>query len=390
MQTFLSCLARNNSLYLVANYGDAQPCTPTDPNCPENGQYQYNTNVVYNRKGRLIARYHKMHLYHEAQYQEPAVPERIYFDTEFGRFGTFICFDILFYDPAIPLVERLNITDVVFPTAWMDALPFFSGIGYHSAFAPAYNVNVLSANVHRTEFSMQGSGIYTPDGAIKYYYNRNSDEGRLLVGDVPIRKSPYKFRNISFEFGTSELQYLKKYEFRAPVRKNWFNFVTLCPGSDNITVCQKGLCCFLSYERELDVGNYAFGAFNGRYKNVSYNLQMCILLKCASDNKQDCGKKTFHATEYFKYFNMKGNFSTPYVTPQIITSDNGSLELPPLSSMKYDSNGMSGEAQDTPLLHATLVGRIYDELSTESTSSSTTPTFSAGVLLLLRLLLLVL
>lgn len=60
MQERLSCMARNNSIYVVANIGDKKPCNSSDPGCPRDGRYQYNTNVVFDPEGKLVARYHKV------------------------------------------------------------------------------------------------------------------------------------------------------------------------------------------------------------------------------------------------------------------------------------------------------------------------------------------
>ncbi|XP_060604322.1 pantetheinase-like [Ruditapes philippinarum] len=343
IQTFLSCLAKNNSMYLVANYGDKQPCHDTDPNCPKNGHYQYNTNIVFDRNGKLIARYHKQNLFFESQFNTPASPEFIYFDTEFGRFGTFTCFDILFHDPAIPLIEKYNVTDIVFPTAWMDALPFLSAIGYHSSFAVAYNVNFLSANLHQPSKRFQGSGIYTPKGSLAFYYNRSFPDGRLLVKDVPILMNNSKrFEKKKVTLDTSDMQFIQRHDFQGRVFKDRYNFVSLRSKVGNVTVCQADLCCYLSYNRVEVTGNYAFGVFSGVHeRHGPYYLQVCILLECGSDNATDCYHFTFLANGYFNNITIKGNFSTPYVTPQVLTTDNGNLELLPPNALKFNERGFN-------------------------------------------------
>lgn len=65
MQERLNCLAKDNSIYIVGNIGDKKPCNSTDPQYPLDGHYQYNTNVVFDSKGRLAARYHKVRISHD-------------------------------------------------------------------------------------------------------------------------------------------------------------------------------------------------------------------------------------------------------------------------------------------------------------------------------------
>ena len=58
----LSCLARDYSVVLVANMGNIQNCMGS-ANCPPDGHFQFNTNVVFEADGTLIAKYHKINLY---------------------------------------------------------------------------------------------------------------------------------------------------------------------------------------------------------------------------------------------------------------------------------------------------------------------------------------
>lgn len=362
VQTFLSCLAKNNSMYLVANYGDAQPCSAKDPNCPSSGQYQYNTDIAFDRTGKLIARYHKQNLFFETQFNEPVHPEMIYFDTDFGRFGLFTCFDVLFHDPAIRLVKQYNITDVAFPTAWMDALPFFSAIGYHSSFAIAYDVNFLAANLHLPSLRFQGSGIYTPNGANEFFYDKHEKNGKLLVSDVQvIDRSISKFSKNRFVFGDYEMLFHRDPEFNSVLFKDWYNMVSLRNLNDTITICQEGFCCFLSYKTDSLDGHYAFAVFNGIHpRNGPYYLQVCILLRCQGQDPESCGRLMFEAEGRFDHVHIKGNFTSPYVTPQVVLSNNGSLELPDKNSLHYDTEGLYFRVVDKPLLEAALIGRVYE------------------------------
>lgn len=57
-----------------------------------------------------------------------ARPEIVTFHTDFGiEFGTFICFDVLFKEPALTLTRSMRVTDVVFPAAWFSEIPFLTG-----------------------------------------------------------------------------------------------------------------------------------------------------------------------------------------------------------------------------------------------------------------------
>ena len=182
IQQDLSCMAIKSSLFVVANMGDYQPCdSKKDKNCPKDGHYQFYTNVVYNSSGYIVAKYHTINLFFEKQFDYPPVPKAVTFDTDFGRFAVFTCFDILFKNPAIDSLKP-GVGNVVFPTAWMDALPLLAAVQYHSAFAAGAKVNLLAANINLPLFRFHGSGIYSPTGFSAFRYNETRG-GKLLIAD---------------------------------------------------------------------------------------------------------------------------------------------------------------------------------------------------------------
>lgn len=97
----------------------------------------------------------------ETQFDFPKDLELVTFDTPFGKFGMFTCFDIFSYDPAVVLVEKLQVDSVLFPTAWGNLLPILSAVPFHSSWARAMGVNLLAANVHNTTWHMTGNSHVT-------------------------------------------------------------------------------------------------------------------------------------------------------------------------------------------------------------------------------------
>ena len=75
-------MAIEHNLYIVANIGNKISCDPqSDPRCPHDGRYQYNTNVVFDPEGNLVSRYHKQTLYYEDYYDTPPEVEHSTFQT---------------------------------------------------------------------------------------------------------------------------------------------------------------------------------------------------------------------------------------------------------------------------------------------------------------------
>ena len=53
----LSCAVREAKLYAVINLSELYLCTVNQPGCPSDKKMFFNTNIVLDRNGKLIARY---------------------------------------------------------------------------------------------------------------------------------------------------------------------------------------------------------------------------------------------------------------------------------------------------------------------------------------------
>ncbi|NXS08225.1 VNN1 Pantetheinase, partial [Neodrepanis coruscans] len=367
VQERLSCMARNNSIYVVANIGDKKLCNSSDPGCPSDGRYQYNTDVVFDPEGKLVARYHKYNLFMvESQFNYPKEPEAITFETPFGRFGIFTCFDILFHEPAVIVVSKMQVDTVLFPTAWMNVLPFLTAVEFHSAWAMGMHVNFLAANTHNTSLAMTGSGIYAPDGARTYSYNMKTEDGHLLVAELDAhpRLSPASPPAVCWSsYALSVKRFSQNdHDFTGIIFHDKFTFTELTKPGENLTVCQKDLCCHLSYKMEEKRNDevYVLGAFDGLHVvEGQYYLQICTLLKCRSTDLDTCGQPVETAQTKFEMFSLSGTFGTNYVFPEVLYS--GVQLAPGEFEVLNDGRLISKTKPTKPVVTVTLFGRWYEK-----------------------------
>ncbi|MBI4907212.1 MAG: carbon-nitrogen hydrolase family protein [Acidobacteria bacterium] len=91
----LGQLAKERGSYVVAGLYEAE------------GAAVYNTSVMIDRAGRLVGKYRKVYLPRE-EYESGLTPGNSFpvFDTDFGRVGMMICYDVFFSDPAYALAKQ--------------------------------------------------------------------------------------------------------------------------------------------------------------------------------------------------------------------------------------------------------------------------------------------
>ncbi|XP_024603443.1 biotinidase isoform X1 [Neophocaena asiaeorientalis asiaeorientalis] len=385
----LSCMAVKGEMFLVANLGTKQPCHSSDPGCPNDGRYQYNTNVVFSSNGTLVDSYRKQNLYFEAAFNTPLEVDRITFDTPFaGKFGIFTCFDILFFDPAVRLLRDSEVKHVVYPTAWMNQLPLLAAIQIQRGFAIAFGVNVLAANIHHPSLGMTGSGIHAPLKSF-WHHDMESPEGHLIIAQVA--KNPQGLigtGNATGKMDPSHSKFLKilagdpysekdaqdvhcdgapKWNTNAPPTFNsemMYDNFTLVPvwGKEGyLQVCANSLCCRLLYQRPtLSKELYALGVFDGLHTvHGTYYVQVCALVKCGGLGFETCGQEVTEAAGIFE-FHLWGNFSTSYIFPMLLTSGM-TLETPDQLGWENDHYFLRKSELSSGLVTAALYGRLHEK-----------------------------
>jgi len=363
VQRALSCLALDYSLYVVANVGAVDKCdTLTDSSCPEDGHFQFNTNVVYDPTGRLVARYRKYNLFVTELhiFDKPRTAEIVYFDTPFGRVGTLVCFDMIFHAPAVRLIERGNVSHVTFPTMWTNKLPYYSAGPFHQSYAAAQRVNVLAANIRYTSKGCCGSGVYGWDGVPRAF--RCTDDGTSALIVAEITPNPDK-AEVAAPLSTTEFSddLEGAPDFSGPIFQDLFNLVLLRSNTGVLSVCHGDLCCWLNYTT---AGNgtdrFALGAFKGLHTfEGQYYLEICLLMACLNGSEAHCGEGATTSATHFSFFNLTGNFTTKYVYPQVVTDG-----VQPTTDAWEFTRGVGQlvlpRPSTDPLLSATLYGRRFD------------------------------
>lgn len=364
-----SCIALENKMYVVIDLVELQ----------KNGSdYQlFNSAVVFDDNGKLIAKYRKFKLFGEQALTRPKNPEIVTFDTRFGKFGILICFDIMFKEPLTTYVEKEKIDHLIFPTAWYDNEPSLSALSFHSAVAMKYGFNILSANKRNLTLGGFGSGIYTKTGpkVQTSFNNRNL----LLIADLPVNASS----------ASDECDYSKKITIDKSVFKDFknvlnrnvyfgsynslqvpiseFNHTKLKNLEGNITnLCLNGICCHLEYKMN-DEFNFPQNTYyllaTSRLKQTIVPGEAFFEENCALVlyNKK-VKKYRFNSSTRFDRLVLRAQFNTSIIYSNVIT--NG-LQVVPKTEwhlvQKETDAQISFENLQKPITSVSLYGRNYEK-----------------------------
>ncbi|KAM6223852.1 biotinidase [Rhynchocyon petersi] len=383
----LSCMAIRGQMFLVANLGTKQPCHHSDQGCPGDGRYQFNTNVIFSDDGTLVGRYRKHNLYFEEAFDTPAHVDHTTFLTPFaGRFGVFTCFDILFRDPAISILEDSEVRHVVYPTAWMNQLPLLAAVQIQKAFAVALSINVLAANIHQPSLGMTGSGIHTPLWS-SWHHDMENPGGHLIVARIPKRPAGLSAENSTGKASPSHARFLKMLAgepycekaaqevhckgdtkgdrdapptFHSTMMYDNFTLVPVLGVEGHLRVCASSLCCSLLYKRpSVSPELYALGVFDGLHTvHGSYYIQVCALVKCGGPSLHSCGQEVTQAAGLFE-FHLWGNFTASNIFPLFLTSGM-TLDSPDQLGWEDGHYFMKKSTLSSGLVTAALYGRLYE------------------------------
>lgn len=355
--TNLSCMAKENQMYVVANLIDKKPCTRQP--CPEKTVF-YNTNVAFDRNGTLVSRYHKNHLFVEPFMSSPDPPEFAVFETDFGvRAGMFICFDVLFRE-ASELVTHHNVTLAISSTWWFDELPSLYAVAEQQAWSLRHGVPLLAANIQKKPVGSLGSGIYAGiRGPLNYTYSPDG-KAKLLVASLD--ETPVNPRYHGDEIAPPKRVHLN-------LKNRPYIRLALWNPSGKYRVCHGNFCCRARFETDMIRDQFYLFAFDGHdhiQNRWALRVQKCIVAVCKKPELKECLEFGTRSSTVFTKFSLEAQFRTAEVFPLLASTE---LELTPKRHWKVETTTGNyttltmdeGNPSRKPLLYATLAARLYDE-----------------------------
>ncbi|VEN51526.1 unnamed protein product [Callosobruchus maculatus] len=334
----LANAAREHGMFVVANVLEKSRGAA-------NKTIFYNTNFVLNLEGKIVAKYRKINLFAEPLVTPGPRDQNNTFDTPFGKFGMFICFDILFYNPSMSTIASGQVKNIIYPTAWFSSLPYYHSLNVQHGYAVVNKVNLLAANLNNVTAGNGGSGIYGANGQVLNYYISGLGSSRLLVAKVgsndPQAFRSYGLKGFSGFDNKKELEsYITPGSFSATgytVRK-----IELSNGVElKEKVCQKGFCCEFSITA--NTSNipevYQLVVYDGQGKVIPavdmLPIRVCALMVCDSRG-ESCASRDILSSTTFQNISIRAevkNGKEHFYRPVTLRT-----QLTPLEPLMYEES----------------------------------------------------
>ncbi|KAL7286036.1 hypothetical protein TKK_0019645 [Trichogramma kaykai] len=329
----ISCSAHANRVYVVVNHLERVDCSSDeDEDCPSDGFLLYNSQVVFDRSGRVVGHYRKYNLFNEPGVNVTAEPMISTFATDFGvTFGTFICFDVLNERPATWFKHQPRVENVVYSTHWFNEHPFHHAMQAFGSYAYAADVNFLVSGYSDGPTQSGGFGVFYGTQDVYPTINVPVTKNSLLVVRVPkSRRASQACGQVHAAIGLLELkdyvsgdlpidtvyeldsegkqiEKLPLLHFREDMSK--YKSLVVKPDEENrATICHNETCCefhvhwqvwdkqaeAMARDRDYKTYTYRMVAFDGVrpfHDFMVAGVQICAVVACAGPELEDCSTR---------------------------------------------------------------------------------------------------
>ncbi|EAT32634.1 AAEL015161-PA [Aedes aegypti] len=306
-------LASESEKYLVINLSEIFDCK----SCAPHGYVWYNTNVVFDRNGAVIARYRKFNLLGEHGTERTYVPEIVTFETDFGvTFGLFTRSDVLFARPALELVKR-DVKDLIMPSMWQAELPYLTSTQVYESWAYSNNVNLIVAGGNNEATGSTGTGVFNGRSGAILSFVTGEPTRRLFPVRVPINPGIRTANHIPLEDSDTEAGRLHgKFLEEINIERDFLEqFTTLQINPERYhdhigqIICNGFFCCEFSVTLTIvpdqDVTHYyRFAVFDG-YRSLSKHsdtyISTCGIIACRNQSLSSCGLPMNENSNYLAF-----------------------------------------------------------------------------------------
>uniref|UniRef100_A0A182MYR4 CN hydrolase domain-containing protein n=1 Tax=Anopheles dirus TaxID=7168 RepID=A0A182MYR4_9DIPT len=375
----LSCLAREVRKYLVINLSEQfylQQQAET---------VRYNTDVVFDRNGTVIARYRKYNLFKEPGTSVTSLPELVSFETDFGiRFGVFTCFDILF---ALPTLEHVKhgLRDFVFPAFWTSEPPFLTSTQIFESWAYANDANLIVAGTNYAPSGATGTGVFNGrNGALLTHYSGRPTRAIYTV-TLPKHGTQRGTGYHSLTSDVLEVPTAETSDHRLPGYElenvqmgrdflEQFTTIQLNPIWQQQTighiVCSGMFCCEFSVGLSVDFERsethyYRLAVFDGIRTFQGFadaHVSICGIIACANQSIASCGLLLEQNSGYIQLNSIS-------ISGQFIA--NGTLAMPSTLDMRMYSYDASHYGFTAEVNYTTNVQLVTMNLTTPVSDAQT-------------------